>query len=120
MTHRPDKQLALRPRGGLKRQKIVFSRDEHQPQYAIESTALGDAVLAWREAYLAGLFCVQAFPPEIVAYVQQLLGPYRTGHWPEFEAQPCDIGPFTPLEGAPKLISINGRLLPGPDAPPSP
>ena len=115
MTHRHDKPLALRARGGLRRPKVVFSQAAHETQYAIESTALGEAVLAWRDAYLSGLFCVNGFPPEVVAYVQQLLGPYRVGHWPEFEAQPADVGPFTPAE-MPKLVSINGRLLPGPES----
>lgn len=114
MTHRHDKQLAIHHSSGLRRHKVVFSRDAHETQYAIESTALGDAVLAWRAAYLAGLFCVEGFPPEVVAYVHQLLGPYRTGHWPEFAEHPADVGTFQPLEG-PKLVSINGRLLPGPE-----
>ena len=104
---RPDSQLAVRSPA-----TVVFKPASHETQYVVAPTLLGDAVLQWSAIWLAGMFCVNGFPPEVVAYVQQLLGPYRVGRWPEFEARPEEVGPFVPVEG-PGLVSINGRLLPG-------
>lgn len=79
-----DKQLAIRTKGvsATPAREIVYKHEHPQTQYVVHHTVLGEFALSWSAHWLAGLFCLNDFPPEWLAYVQNVvLGPrYESIH----------------------------------------
>ena len=82
---RPRTELALRPKSpaaDAPAEPILYTHAPAQTQYVIQQTLLGDFAMHWTADWLAGLFCVEDFPPQWVAYVQNtLLGSRYEGSW---------------------------------------
>jgi hypothetical protein len=95
MTARRGTELARRTALGLSLHSapgsVVFKHGEHEPQYTVSHTGLGEFALHWNADWLAGLFCVSDFPAEWVAFVQAAF----RGGWREAVHDLGDEKPFS-------------------------
>jgi hypothetical protein len=89
---RPGKELARRTSTAITGPQVVYSAAEHEAQYVVSHTGLGEFALHWNAQWLSGLFCVSDFPAEWVAFVQAAF----CGGWREAVH---DLGERRPFSG---------------------